>query len=109
MHLPAKTIELIRNGEKKIEARLFDEKRQKLSLGDEIEILDLDTKEHALTVVVEALLIYNNFQQLYADFDASLFGGEGWSVEKLVDNIYQFYDPAEEKEYGVVGIKIQPL
>lgn len=106
MHLPAKTIDLIRSEEKKIEVRLFDEKRQKLKLGDEIDLLDLETEERALTVKVKALLIFPDFKSLYESFPAKDFGGDGWSIDQLVDNIHQFYSPEDEKKYGVVGIGI---
>lgn len=48
-----------------------------------------------------------DFFSLYSDFAPEDFGGEGWTVDQLVNNIYEYYSKEDEKKYGVLGIKLE--
>lgn len=94
----------VASGAKVIESRLYDEKRQQIALGDEIEFSENDHPENKVNAKVIGLLRYQSFQDLFADHDPSLFGGE--SREFLLNQIKQFYSDKDEQKYGVVGIRI---
>ena len=94
----------VASGAKVIESRLYDEKRQQIALGDEIEFSENDHPENKVNAKVIGLLRYQSFQDLFADHDPSLFGGE--SREFLLNQIKQFYSDEDEQKYGVVGIRI---
>lgn len=95
----------IASGAKVIESRLYDEKRQQINLGDEIEFSENDHPEHTAKTKVIGLLRYRSFKDLFADHDPTLFGGE--SREFLLNQIKQFYSDEDEQKYGVVGIRIE--
>lgn len=107
MKLNANAFELIRKGEKTIEVRLYDDKRRQIKLGDEIEFSELPRMENKLSTKVTALLIYKDFKSLYSDFPGKDFGGDGWTVDALVENIHEYYSKGEESEFGVLGIKLE--
>jgi len=110
MNLNAAPFEAIKNKTKTIEVRLYDEKRQQLKVGDEIIFTNRDDQATSqITTKVTALHIYPDFKSLYSDFDPADFGGQGWKVEELIENIRGFYSAADETSYGVVGIKLELL
>ena len=106
MKLKPNPFQLIKEGSKTIEVRLYDEKRQQVKVGDKIKFSELPELTNKITVNVEAILIYKDFLALFADFPAKSFGGEGWTTEALAEVMSQYYSSEEQAKYGVVGIKI---
>ena len=107
MKLVAEPYNNIASGKKVIESRLFDEKRQTISIGDQIVFSENGKPENNVTAVVKGLLRYQTFKELFADHDPSLFGEE--SRDFLLDQIKRFYSDEDEQKYGVVGIRLQLL
>ena len=107
MGLQPEPFEKIQAGTKKIELRLFDEKRRSLNIGDIIEFQKQPNETGTLRVRVTALLRYESFSQLFDDFPSEVFGGK--DKASLLDGVHRFYSPEREKENGVLGIKIEPL
>jgi len=100
-----KTFELIKSGNKTIEMRLYDEKRKLINVDDIIRFTNRVTGEIIETKVIK-LHLFNNFDELYNDFDKILLGYEGNEVANPDDmNIY--YSKEEQEKYGVVGIEIK--
>ncbi len=104
MKLAQEPFEKIANGQKIIESRLFDEKRQLINIGDEIEFSQNDDAIKTVKTKVTALHRYSSFEELFSDFQPEYFGGV--SKELLLEEISQFYPEEEQEKYGVVGIKI---
>jgi len=70
MKLRPKYYDFILNGTKRIEIRLNDEKRQKISLGDKIRFhKDPGALEEYFDATVIGLLRYNTFEELFKDKD----------------------------------------
>ena len=107
MKLSTEPFNQIASGAKVIESRLFDEKRQQIALGDEIEFSENDHPENKVRTKVIGLLRYQSFKDLFADHEPALFGGE--SREFLFSQIKQFYSDEDEQKYGVVGVRIEKL
>lgn len=105
MKLSSDPFEKIVRGEKLIESRLFDEKRQQIVIGDEIEFSEKDNPEKKVKTRVKGLLHYKSFKDLFSDHEPSLFGAE--SKDFLFNQIKQFYSDEDERKYGVVGIRIE--
>ena len=104
MRLSAIPFTKIANGSKVIESRLLDEKRQNIAIGDTIKFSTNDSAE-AIHVRVAQLHKHPTFAKLFASFPPAEFGGE--SKEALLEEIHQFYAPADEARYGVVGIRLE--
>lgn len=99
--------EAIKSGKKTIESRLFDEKRQKMSIGDHITFVNRESPHEKVLTNVVGLLHYSGFEEMFSHNDPTEFGGE--SVKWLISQIRQFYKKEDEKKYGVIGIQIQLL
>jgi len=105
MKLSGLPFEKIANGKKTIESRLYDEKRQQINVGDQIEFSCNDEPDKKIITKVKSLYRYESFENLFSDFPPECFGGS--SKEELVKEIETFYSKEEQKKYGVVGIKIE--
>lgn len=105
MKLAKEPFEKIANGQKIIESRLFDEKRQLISIGDEIEFSQNDDSKKVVKTRVKDLYRQDSFENLFSDLPLEYFCGV--SKEFLLEEISQFYSKEEQKKYGVVGIKIE--
>ena len=104
MKLQEDPFERIKNGSKTVEFRLYDEKRRTIQIGDEIEFSKLPELQEKLLVKVIDLYKEESFEKLFK----KVFVGE--DKEKIIEkakSMNRFYTPEQEKEYGVVGIKIE--
>ena len=93
------------SGQKTIESRLFDDKRQLIQLGDEVIFTNRENPGEFVKVKVVGLLRYNTFHDLFIHNDPKKFGGP--TVDWLENQINDFYSLADQKEHGVVGIEFQ--
>ena len=107
MKLQDKYYNFILNGTKRIELRLFDEKRQQIKIGDTIKFLKEDNLDESFNVVVIGLLRYNNFEDVINDFDISILSDKSMTKEELIDVFEQFYTKEMQKQYGILGIRIE--
>jgi ASC-1-like (ASCH) protein len=104
MKLATELYNKIASGDKVIESRLFDNKRQQITIGDEIIFTENDKPENTVTTTVKGLLRYQTFAELFADNDPVLFGAG--SRDFLLKQIKQFYSDEDEQKYGVVGFRL---
>ena len=101
MKLQESPFERIKSGTKTVEFRLYDEKRRKINIGDQIEFSKLPDLQE--TILVDVLDLYrdNTFENLFK----KLFDDDE-EIKRKTSAMYQYYSHDEEKQYGVVGIKI---
>lgn len=97
----------IKNGAKRIELRLYDEKRQKIKTGDTI---CFTSKADKLTATVAALHIFNNFAELYVALPLDKCG---YAAEEIAaaspDDMLAYYTQEQIEKHGVVGIEIEVI
>ena len=107
MGLQTRYFDFIKNGTKRIELRLFDEKRQKIKPGDIIEFSNPEGKK--LETEVVELLRYKTFDELVAGHDVSELADASMSKKEVLEALAEFYPEEKQKRYGVVGIKVKVL
>ena len=95
----------ITSDNKTIESRLYDEKRQKIQIGDQIIFTNRDNPSQTATVKVIGLLRYATFHDLFSHNNPRKFGGE--SVEWLENQSNEFYSLHDQKQNGVIGIEFE--
>lgn len=105
MKLSNEAFEKIVSGKKTYELRLFDGKRKKLKLNDEIIFINTKTKKRIITKVL-ALHITDSFKSLFELIDITEAGFENCDEETAALIMRKYYTEREEKESGVVAIKI---
>ena len=97
----------ILKGTKRIEIRLFDEKRQQIKIGDTIKFLKEPDLNESFTAKVIGLLRYNTFEDMFKDFDISILSDKSMTKQELIDSLEQFYTKDKQEQYGVLGIRIE--
>ncbi len=107
LQLATEPFNAITSGNKTIESRLFDEKRQAIQLGDTLVITNREAPEQTASVKVTGLLRYSTFHDLFSHNDPLKFGSE--SVAWLDNQISAFYTLDDQKKYGVLGIEFELL
>ena len=102
MKLNESPFERIKNGTKTIEFRLFDEKRQRIKVGDQIEFSKLPDLQEKLLVDVVELYREDTFEKLFR----KIYTDEE-KIQRKTKAIYEIYSPEKEQQYGILGIKIK--
>ena len=99
---PFKSISL---GKKTVEMRLYDEKRSKINVGDEIEFENIDTHQKIKCAVVN-LTRYKDFFELYSNHNKTAIGYDENETANAED-MYTYYSPEQIQKYGVLAIEIK--
>ena len=105
LKLAAEPFDAIVSGNKTIESRLYDAKRQRIQIGDRIIFTNRDNSEQTVTAEVVGLLRYATFRDLFSHNNPRKFGGD--NVEWLENQISEFYSIEDQKIYGVIGIEFK--
>jgi len=102
MGLQPQYLKAIAEGRKRVEGRLYDEKRQGIKPGDMIIF------ENQLIAVVKDVRVYPSFREMLEreGVENVLPGVE--SIEEAVKVYRRFYSEEKEKKYGVVAIEVEP-
>lgn len=95
------------NGTKRIEVRLYDDKRKQINLGDIITIYKEPDLKESLNVRVIGLLRYSSFEDMFKDYDISILADKSTTKEKLLSDLEKYYTKEKQKQYGVLGIRIE--
>ena len=107
MKLKTKYFNCMKNGTKKIELRLNDKKRQKIKIGDEIIFEEMAEKPKEIRTKVVDLYHEDSFEELINKFEISLFADKYTTKSQLLATLNEIYPEDKQKEYGVVGIRIE--
>lgn len=104
MRLHPEPFRAVASGRKTIEARLFDQKRQQIQVGDRLTLISRANPTETVEAQVVALLRADSFEALLGLASPADFGSEG---EHLVDQVGEFYSLEQQHEYGVIGINFR--
>ena len=107
MKLQEEYYDYILNGTKRIEIRLYDEKRRKVKLGDTIKFLKEPNLDESFNAKVIGLLRYNTLEDIFKDFDISILADQSMTKGELLKVLEKFYSKDKQEEYGVLGIRIE--
>ncbi|MBR6034322.1 MAG: ASCH domain-containing protein [Clostridia bacterium] len=107
LKLKSTYFDFIDKGTKRIELRLYDEKRQKINIGDTIIFKKEPNLDATMQVKVIGLLRYNSFEELINDFNIEVLADKSMTKDELINVLREFYSKDEEKKYGVIGIRFK--
>ena len=105
MSVQEKYFNLLKSGRKTIELRLFDEKRQKIKIGDIIEFSNAANAKDTFFAQVINLHKAPDFISLCSKISIRKIGFS--SQDELLKTLEEFYPSQRQKEFGVIGIEIQ--
>lgn len=97
---------MIASGQKDIELRLYDEKRQKIKVGDTIIFTNTETGEQ-MSKTVKQIHRFDSFAELYQTLPLLRCGYTAEDVDAAhPSDMAQYYSAEEQGKYGVVGIEL---
>ena len=105
MHIDKIYFDKIKLGEKNVELRLNDEKRQKISVGDCIKF-SCDSGETMKTKVID-LYVSESFEKMFRDFPKALSGFEKNTPQYVSEEMQKYYSHDQIRKFGALGIKIK--
>lgn len=110
MRLTAAPFEKLRDGSKKIELRLYDEKRKKIKIGDIILFTSLKEPSETLMTRVVEIYTYASFDELYGELPLEDLGYTACEIGTASPkDMEQFYSAEEQAQFGVVAFLLEPL
>ena len=99
----------IKSGAKTIELRLYDEKRQKIQVGDVIIFTSTESGEQ-IRSIVKKLHRFDSFEALYKNLPLLKCGYTAEDVDRAQPSDMETYYSAEEQQkYGVIGIELDSV
>ena len=105
MNLHPDPFELIKQGFKNVEMRLYDDRRKKIQIGDLIEFTNNQSQEKLL-VKVANLHIFATFVELYQYYDKKRLGYKPDDIASPSDML-KYYKQEQIDKFGVLAIEIQ--
>lgn len=105
LQLLPKYYNFIKDGTKRIELRLYDEKRSTINMGDVIQFSKSDNDKFSAKVI--GLLRYASFTELFNDFEINILADSSMTKLELSSDLDGFYSKADQDKYGVIGIRIE--
>ena len=106
MKLHDSPFKMIKSGQKTIELRLYDEKRQQIKEGDSILFTNTSTGEK-MRATVRKLHRFDSFAELYKTLPLLQCGYTAEDVDAAhPSDMEQYYSAEEQKKFGVVGIEL---
>ena len=107
LNLAAMPFVSIADGNKTIESRLFDEKRQAIQVGDHIIFTNRENSRETIEVSVTNLFRHQTFHELFTAHPITAFGHA--SVDNAKIEIDKFYTLEQQQQYGVLGIAFRKI
>ena len=104
VHLHSDVFDIVNNGNKDIEVRLYDEKRSKLRIGDTLIFLRRPDEIDTIKAKVVDLVKYNNFSEVVDNYDMKRIYLEGYTKEMYLNEMRRFYSLEDEVKYGALAI-----
>lgn len=109
MKLNQPYFDLIKEGKKRFELRLNDDKRQKINIGDSICFSESTGIQKMLTVVKNKYT-YADFETLFGELGTVQTGfGKILDINLAAKSMGEFYSESDIKKYGVVAIEVEPI
>lgn len=101
MHLKPDYFNMMKTGEKGVEFRLFDEKRQNIKIGDKIQFICETDNNSKFIRTVQDLKTSSKFTLLLNFFPEYRIIK---NKEKMLTKLNKIYNRCEEEKYGVIAI-----
>lgn len=107
MHLNEAPFNSIVAGNKTLEVRLNDSKRQLLQIGDEILFTNRNNENQTVLKTIKSLRKYDSFKDFAINEDCTMAGFDAnYNTQDVVDAYRKYYSQEDENKFGVLVIEI---
>lgn len=109
IHLDSDVFDIVLNGTKTVEARVNDEKRRSLKVGDKLVFIRRPDDVDKIEAQVTKLKYYSNFEEMVKEYDISKLYIKGYTEKDFIELLKRFYSIEEQEKYGVVAIEFRKI
>ena len=110
MKLNEKPFNAMKVGYKSIEFRLFDEKRQRLNIGDSIEFSLIGDESKTIVKKISDIHHFKNFEELFSTLPLLKCGETPFTFrEARAEDMEKFYSKQQQEKYSVIGIEFEEI
>jgi len=107
MKLTSEFFDQVKSGKRTYEIRIYDEKRQKVAIGDNIIFKKLPDLIDGVIVKVTDIKRFETFEDMARTLSLSSIGFENKNASQVARFYRSFYSKEEEKKYGIVAFKME--
>ena len=107
MSVRHKYFEMIKSGQKDIELRAYDAKRQKMKAGDKFLLFDAENPDQSIICEILNMHVAPDFESLFKKIDIKRSGFK--DMTELMDTITKFVSREELAREQVVGMEIKRI
>lgn len=107
IHLDEDIFEVVKNGTKRVEVRLNDEKRRKMKIGDKLIFLKRPLEEEKITTKIIGLKTFNYFEELVDNYKMKELFLDTYTKEDFIKLLERFYSKEEQEKNGVLAIEFE--
>ena len=98
---------LIKKGQKVLECRLNDEKRQKIKIGDTLEFSNIENEDEKINAKIVDIYKFKSFNEMATTLNVEALGFSGLSTTEIISIYHSIYSEENELKYGVIVFKIK--
>jgi len=108
LRLDEDIFEIVKRGTKRVEIRLYDEKRKKLKIGDIIIFSKEPLNEEKIKCKIKNLKTFKCFDELIDNYNIGDLAGDT-SKEEIINDLNKYYPLEKQLENGVIAIEVGEL
>lgn len=105
MHVKQHYFDLLEAGNKSVEFRLNDAKRQCIKVGDKVRFVCQNDRSRFVVLAVSGIVASSSFDTLINKIDQTLLGGI--SPRQQLQELKEIYDSADVQQYGVIALILE--
>ena len=111
LKLYGKNFEMLKQGNKKREYRLYDDKRKLIKVGDTIKFIKLPDKDEFLYADVSNIEVFKDWYTCYAKYFDEDFKDRYETIQDVVDDTYNggYYSKEDSLKYGCCCITLDNI
>ena len=109
LRLDEDIFEIVKNGTKRVEIRLFDKKRELMKIGDKITFYKRPLLEEKLDTKITGINRFETIEELLNKYEMKEIYIEGYEKLEFIKLLSRFYSKVDQEKYGFVAIEFEVL
>ena len=109
VHLDSDVFEIVKDGSKNVEVRVYDQKRRQLKRGDILLFLKRPDDVEEIRVVIDQLVLFSSFSEVVDAYDMEKIYLKDTSREDYLQLMKRFYSDEEVENNGIVAIEFHKI
>lgn len=101
--------EIVKNGTKRVEVRLYDKKRELMKVGNTLTFYKRPLEIEKIETKITGLQKFKTIEELLNKYEMKEIYIEGFNKEEFIKILERFYSKEEQEKYGFVAIEFEVI